>query len=328
MNRQRWRMVRNATSLPIMWSLPADSRMYKQQRMLLVLFILCGSCRHAPNEERRTLVVAYGADEFPLTLNKERLGRYPLNAGLCEPLVRLARDFTVTPALASRGERRGPNEVRFVLRSGVTFSDGTPLDAGAVAQTLAHATRTRIDYSSLSDSSVRIIDDTTLDVRPARVNRRLVDLIERRALVSYSKFAHISATRPRRALSTARRGARELRGRSVELRWRTGARPLDGYAARNCGVRAAGRRRSHGRLAGKGLRRQRGDPLVAFGAPWTATARVRRDQRCELRHLCARRAVVGRWDAPIGRGLPRRASRALPRMIVPMVNVGVVRMRV
>ena len=113
--------------------------MYKQQRMLLVLFILCGSCRHAPNEERRTLVVAYGADEFPLTLNKERLGRYPLNAGLCEPLVRLARDFTVTPALASRWERRGPNEVRFVLRSGVTSSDGTPLDAGAVAHTLAPA---------------------------------------------------------------------------------------------------------------------------------------------------------------------------------------------
>lgn len=149
--------------------------MYKQHRMLLVTFILCGSCRHGPNEERRTLVVAYGADESPLTLNRERLGRYPLNAGLCEPLVRLARDFTVAPALASRWERREPNEVRFVLRSGVTFSDGTPLDARAVAQTLAHATRTRIDYSSLSDSSVRIIDDTTLDVRPARVNRRLVD---------------------------------------------------------------------------------------------------------------------------------------------------------
>ena len=148
----------------------------EMRRVALCLALAaCGSCGAPSSPARRTLVVAYGTDEYPVTLNKERLGRYPLNAGLCEPLVRLARDFTVAPALATRWERREPNEVRFTLRSGVTFSDGTPFTARAVAQTLAHATRTRIDYSSLADTSVRVVDDSTLDLRPARVNRRLVE---------------------------------------------------------------------------------------------------------------------------------------------------------
>ena len=72
---------------------------------LLLLFLVgCGSVGSDSIRERRTLVVAYGADEFPLTLNRERLGRYPLNAGICEPLVRLGTDFGVVPALATRWE--------------------------------------------------------------------------------------------------------------------------------------------------------------------------------------------------------------------------------
>ncbi len=143
--------------------------------LLLVLLFGCGSVGGDSSRDRRTLVVAYGADEFPLTLNRERLGRYPLNAGICEPLVRLGPDFGVVPALATSWERRARNEVRFFLRPGVTFSDGAPFDARAVKSTLAHAVHTRIDYGFLADSSIRVVDDTTLDLRPLRVNRRLVD---------------------------------------------------------------------------------------------------------------------------------------------------------
>ena len=150
-----------------------------QRRFLPLLLLLSGAgCerpRGDPREERRTLVVAAGADEYPLALNRERLGRYPLNAGICEPLVRLSGDLGVAPALAIRWERRAGDEVRFVLRSGVTFSDGAPLDARAVVHTLAQVARARADYSFLSDTSVRIVDDSTVDVRPARANRRLVD---------------------------------------------------------------------------------------------------------------------------------------------------------
>ena len=101
----------------------------------------CGSPRSDAAADRRALVVAFGADEFPLTTNRERLGRYPLN----------------------------------ILQSGVTFSNGAPVDARAVAYTLARVARTRTDFSFLADSSVRVVDDTTLDVRPARMNRRLVE---------------------------------------------------------------------------------------------------------------------------------------------------------
>ena len=146
-------------------------------RSWLVLLALIGHPRAGsdlrPGSDK--LIVAYGADEFPITLNRERLGRYPLNAGICEPLVRLARDFTVQPALAVRWEKRNDNSLRFTLRRGVVFSDGTPLDARAVALTLGQSVRTRVDYSFLSDSAVKVVDDSTLDVTPARVNRRLVD---------------------------------------------------------------------------------------------------------------------------------------------------------
>ena len=143
--------------------------------LALLMLAGCTTGTHDAGRARRTLVIAYSADEFPLALNRDRLGRYPLNAGICEPLVRLTSDFTVAPALAARWERREPNAIRFFLRRGITFSDGTPLTAKSVAYTLADAARTHTDFSFLADSSVRVINDTTLDVRPARVNRRLVD---------------------------------------------------------------------------------------------------------------------------------------------------------
>lgn len=153
-------------------------RRARQRRRLLLLTIVlcsCGGPRGAPGREARSLTIAYGADEFPLTANRDRLGRYPLNAGICEPLVRLTADFSVTPALAARWESVGNDAVRFVLRPGITFSDGAPLDSRAVAHTLSLSARARTDYSFLSDTSVRVIDDTTFDVRPTRINRRLVD---------------------------------------------------------------------------------------------------------------------------------------------------------
>ena len=144
----------------------------------MLLLFSPGGCTGSRREDAstgRTMVIAVGADEASLALNRDRLGRYPLNAGLCEPLVRLTREFAVAPALATRWEMREPNTVRFNLASGVTFSDGAHFDARSVAFTLALSTRARIDYTFLGDSSVRVVDDTTLDVRPARTNRRLVN---------------------------------------------------------------------------------------------------------------------------------------------------------
>lgn len=146
--------------------------------MRSIVFLIALAACSKPQENqtsRRTLVVAYGADEFTLATNRARLGRYPLNAGICEPLVRLTREFTVAPALATRWERLDSNAVRFVVRSGVVFANGMPLGARAAARSLLATARARIDYGFLSDSSFRVVDDTTLDVIPGRVNRRLVE---------------------------------------------------------------------------------------------------------------------------------------------------------
>lgn len=196
---------------------------------MLLLVSACVGCA-APHSEmgapRRTLIVAYGADEFTLALNRDRLARYPLNAGVCEPLVRLSPDFTVAPALATRWEARSPTMMRFILRPGLRFSDGSPLDAHAVAFTLGGAAHAHTDYSFLSDSSVRVVDDTTLDITPSRVNRRLAEqlvhptyaVVSPRSdptrhpvctgafrLVEYTAHSHLTVVRNERYRGTAAR---------------------------------------------------------------------------------------------------------------------------
>jgi len=127
----------------------------------------------AERAKAQQLVVAAGEDEFGLRLNKTRLGMYPLNASICEPLVRLTRDFQVEPWLATGWEYRGDNTYRFTLRRGVTFQDGRPLDAASVKFTLDLGVKTGTQYSFLSSASVRVIDDSTLDIQPSLPNLRL-----------------------------------------------------------------------------------------------------------------------------------------------------------
>jgi hypothetical protein len=114
--------------------------------------LVVASCEHterfdasppAERAARQEMIVAAGADEFGLRLNQNRLGMYPLNATICEPLVRLTKDFQIEPWLASRWEYRGSNTYRFTLRRGVGFHDGRPLDAASVALT-ASGTHCRV----------------------------------------------------------------------------------------------------------------------------------------------------------------------------------------
>nr|MBA3969690.1 ABC transporter substrate-binding protein [Gemmatimonadota bacterium] len=145
----------------------------------LLLLTGCGEAKPGAGErrpaEQQELVVGAGADDFGLEMNRHRLGMYPLNANICEPLVRLTPDFRVEPWLATRWEYRGDNTFRFTLRPGVRFHDGRPFDATAVKFSLDRAARTGIGHSFLSEESVRIVDDTTVDIRPARPNLRLVE---------------------------------------------------------------------------------------------------------------------------------------------------------
>jgi peptide/nickel transport system substrate-binding protein len=84
-------------------------------------------------------------------------------------------DFRVVPGLASRWEFLGNNTYRFTLRKGVAFHDGSTLDARAVKYTIDQGITEKTQYSFLSPQSVRIVDDTTVEIRPSIPNARLLE---------------------------------------------------------------------------------------------------------------------------------------------------------
>jgi len=98
----------------------------------------------------------------------------------------LTADFNTQPALAGRWEFRGDNTYRFVLRREPRFHDGTPLTAHAVKYTLDQGIREKTQYSFLGNESVRVVDDSTIEIRPLRPNLRL---LEQMSHFSYATIA-------------------------------------------------------------------------------------------------------------------------------------------
>ncbi len=134
----------------------------------------CSSAKQRANGDGRdSLIVGVGGDEAGLKLNRQRIGRYPLNAGICEPLLHLGSDFSIQPLLATRWTYKGNNTYQFALRSGIQFHDGRPLTAAAVKYTLDLQVKDKTQYSFLGDSSVTVIDDSTIEIHAARPNLRL-----------------------------------------------------------------------------------------------------------------------------------------------------------
>ncbi|MBW3576269.1 MAG: hypothetical protein KY462_00730 [Actinobacteria bacterium] len=125
---------------------------------------------------RQELVVAYGADQFQLELNKKRLGMYPLNANICEPPVQLTEDFQVAPLLATDWEYVGENTYRFTLREGVTFHDGSELTAEDAEYSIDLTTEEpETNYSFLDAGSATATGDMQLEITPTQQNVRLID---------------------------------------------------------------------------------------------------------------------------------------------------------
>lgn len=85
-------------------------------------------------------------------------------AGVCETLVYAASDFTLEPCLATEWEMTGDNTWQFKLREGVTFHDGTPMNAEAVKWSFdwVLANNPAIAGSAYIES-VNVIDEYTLE---------------------------------------------------------------------------------------------------------------------------------------------------------------------
>jgi peptide/nickel transport system substrate-binding protein len=142
---------------------------------VIVAAAVLASCGASPAPTAIVLRVATTADEYVTTKDASRLGMYPLNANVAEPLVRLRPDYQVEPALAERWELRPPNTWRFHLRAGVLFHDGRPLTAEAVRWSFGRVARSDTGTSFMTEASTVIVDERTVDVTPSVPNLRLVE---------------------------------------------------------------------------------------------------------------------------------------------------------
>ena len=132
------------------------------------------------------LVVAAGADSSPSGAFQARLGVYPLNVNVAEPLVRLTPDFRVEPQLATTWEYLGKNTWRFHLRKGVKFHDGQPLTAEAVRWSIAQQIKGGFTSFPLKEDAVRVIDPLTVDFTTTEPHLRLPEQLVH---PNYSIFA-------------------------------------------------------------------------------------------------------------------------------------------
>ncbi|MEJ7760695.1 MAG: ABC transporter substrate-binding protein [Gemmatimonadaceae bacterium] len=132
------------------------------------------------------ITIGAGADNGPSGAFQARLGVYPLNANVAEPLTHVGSDFQLEPLLAKRWEYRGRNTWRFHLQQNVTFHDGQHLSGRAVAESMTHVARERMGNSGLGEHSVRVIDDSTVDITPTMTN---LNLPFKLAHPNYSIFA-------------------------------------------------------------------------------------------------------------------------------------------
>ena len=165
---------------------------------LAALLFACDSKDQRPSEVRdqaSAITIGAGADNGPSGAFQARLGVYPLNSNVAEPLTQVGADFTLKPLLATRWEYRGGNTWRFHLAQNVVFHDGQKFTATAVSESMTHVARERMGNSGLSEHSVRVVDDTTVDITPTVIN---LNLPFKLAHPNYSIFAPGTdpATRP------------------------------------------------------------------------------------------------------------------------------------
>jgi peptide/nickel transport system substrate-binding protein len=86
-----------------------------------------------------------------------------------DPLVKIAEDGSPVPVLAESFSNVAPDRWRFVLREGVTFSNGAPLNADAVIPTFEYLITDEGRASSVGGevrniASVEKVDERTIDI--------------------------------------------------------------------------------------------------------------------------------------------------------------------
>lgn len=127
------------------------------------------------------LTIGYGGDPWvdAPEADQKRKPNYPLNADVCQTLVKLTPDFKITDGLASKWEYVGKNTFRFTLKDGPTFSDGSPVTAKDVKYTLDYSAKdpNTSGFGFIGPKSTKVIDKRTVEVTPTAPNLRLLEQI-------------------------------------------------------------------------------------------------------------------------------------------------------
>lgn len=120
------------------------------------------------------------------------MGYGDANAPVFEGLVEMAPDFTIEPVLATSWEFVEPNTWRFELREGVTFHDGQPFNADAVAYTINELwANTDSNLTNVGPESAVAVDEHTVEVTPTEDNLRFLQQIGHpsKAMIAPGTFA-------------------------------------------------------------------------------------------------------------------------------------------
>ena len=122
------------------------------------------------------LVIGVTQDDYRIDPpERANVGYYPLNTNIFESLVQLTPDYQIEPWLAESWEFIEPNTYRFNLRPDVLFHDGTPFTAEAVQWSMGRIAQAGGGILGIDENSTQVIDDLTVEITPARPNRRLLE---------------------------------------------------------------------------------------------------------------------------------------------------------
>ena len=142
--------------------------------------------------------IGVGEDIWPLTgqgATARHFAAGELNAGVYEPLVSMAPDFTVRPGLAERWEMVGPSTWRFHLRPNVTWHDGRRFGADDVVWSWT-GREALLRSVSGTLQTVTKVDDLTVDFVSTSPNLRLPEQVVHPEAPIVPKDAHSDAEPP------------------------------------------------------------------------------------------------------------------------------------
>ena len=110
-----------------------------------------------------------------------------------------SRTFKVEPQLATAWREVSPTQVRFTLRSGVKFSDGSPLTADDVVFSLTRATAKTSNYAVYTQGIDRVVkvNDSTVDVMMKGPNPVLLNQMTELRIMSKAWAEKNKSTEPK-----------------------------------------------------------------------------------------------------------------------------------